>query len=91
MNRKNVRNALVNCITTIFALEVRNFFDRGGSNNEIGYSLVKILFIAILCHLVLNMDDVKKIIVEKIISKGKFRPDDDEPHPMPKYFRTVKN
>jgi hypothetical protein len=74
--KQEIKKLLTNVITTLFALEIRAFFDKGGANNEIAFSLVKLVIISSVCYIFLNADDVTKVIIEKINSKARLGEDD---------------
>jgi hypothetical protein len=71
MNGKAIRKALTHFAIVLFALEVRHFFDKGGSQHELSYSLLKLLLLVVFAYVLLNMENVSKVIVEKIGSVRK--------------------
>jgi hypothetical protein len=71
MNGRLLRKTLVHFAAVLFALEVRHFLDKGGSSNELAYSLLKLLFLVVFMYLLLNIENVSKVIVEHIGSVRK--------------------
>ncbi len=54
---------LVNLMIIMLALEIKNFFDKGGVNNDLAYSLFKIFFNAIGCLAVANFEEFGRMIL----------------------------
>ena len=63
-----MKTFLVNILTVILALEIRAFFEKGGGQNDLAFSILKILFMAFFSICAINMEDVTRVIIHKMDS-----------------------
>jgi hypothetical protein len=64
--RQDVKKFFTNLATVLLALEIRSFFEKGGSHNDLAFTILKILFLGFFGICVMNMEDVTKVIVHKL-------------------------
>lgn len=64
--RQEIKTFLTNLVTVILAIEIRAFFEKGGGNNDLAYTILKILGLSMISVFILNMEDVTRIIIHKI-------------------------
>lgn len=57
---------ICNFAIVLLAIEMKNFFDKGGANNELAYSIFKIMFLALLCFGIMHMEEFTKVIIQKV-------------------------
>jgi hypothetical protein len=55
-----------NFVIVLLALEVRNFFEKGGANNELAYCFIKIILLTLFVMLILNVEDVTRIFIQRL-------------------------
>ena len=58
-----VRVIFINLLLILLAFELKVFFDKGGQNNELAYSLFKIIFLLTFSLFVLNAEEMTKTMV----------------------------
>lgn len=64
--RQEVKVFVVTLVSVFLAMELRSFLEKGGGNNELAMSLLKILFWAGIGVLVLNFDDASRVMVNNL-------------------------
>lgn len=64
--KHEIKTMLTNLITVILGLEIKGFFDKGGSNNDLAFTILKILFLSLFSVCIINMEDVTRVIIHKI-------------------------
>ncbi len=66
--KQEIKTFLTNLVTVILALEIKGFFEKGGGNNDLAFTLLKILILSFCGICIVNMEDVTRVIVHKIDS-----------------------
>jgi len=61
--REELKRFITNLITTILAMEIRLFFEKGGDSNELALTILKILFLCVLAVLIINMEEPTRIVI----------------------------
>lgn len=54
---------LVNLMLILLALEIKTFFDKGGVNNDLAYTLFKILFVSLACLTFANFEEFGRVVL----------------------------
>ena len=57
---------LVNLMIILLALEIKSFFDKGGVNNDLAYTLFKILFFTVTCLALANFEEFGRVVLSGI-------------------------
>lgn len=68
---KEIKTFLLNLLSILLALEIRAFFDKGGSNNDLAFTLLKILVLVFVCVCAANMEEVTRIVINSRESETK--------------------
>jgi hypothetical protein len=63
--REEVKTFVTNLINVILALEIRAFFEKGGGNNDLAFTILKIVFLTLFIFGMVNMEDVTRVIIHK--------------------------
>jgi hypothetical protein len=75
--KPEIKKLLTSLMTVILALEIRTFFEKGGTSNDLAFTILKIIFLAFFSICVINMEDVTRVIIHKMdptISEGELDP-----------------
>jgi hypothetical protein len=56
---------LSHLLLVILAIELKGFYDNGGGNHYLAYSLLKIIFLLLACIGIINAEDVTRVVIEK--------------------------
>ena len=63
MNR-DMKTFVLNLVTVVLALEIRSFLDNGGWNNDLAFTLFKIVLFAMVCTGIIHMEDMTRIVIQ---------------------------
>lgn len=72
--KKQIQIVLAHLLLVMLALEFKNFYEKGGHNNDLAYSIMKIILLIIACLAILNSNEVVRIIIEKTEEKVDLTP-----------------
>lgn len=64
--KKEIKKFLTNLIVVLLGLEINRFFEKGGSSNDLAFTILKILFLSLFSFCIINMEDVTRVIIHKI-------------------------
>jgi len=68
--REEIKRNITNLITTILAMEIRVFFEKGGGNNELALTILKIIFLFVFSALFIDIEEATKIVIHNNKKEG---------------------
>lgn len=64
--REELKTFLTHLVTVILAMEIRGFFEKGGGQHDLAFTILKILLLSIISVGIINMEDVTRVIIHKM-------------------------